>query len=124
MGALVNYEYSEFHGLLPPPKVLAEYDQVVKGLAERIVSWPEAEFKHRRKMDVCAIRRSWAGFWAALAIALLFGCGSIWLGLAGHEAVASILGSINIVGVVTTFLVAGRLPRAREAKDDEDRQDI
>src|SRR5262249_59414898 len=38
-------------GPLPPPQILAGYDEVLPGSAERIIAMAEADSKHQRDMD-------------------------------------------------------------------------
>jgi uncharacterized membrane protein len=42
---------SEFSGPLPPPAILAQYDRVVPGAAERIITMAEEQSRHRRPME-------------------------------------------------------------------------
>lgn len=44
-------ERHEFSGPLPPPEVLARYNDALPGGAERIVALAEQQAKHRRKME-------------------------------------------------------------------------
>lgn len=39
---------------LLPPNVLKEYDTVVPGLAEKLISWTEQESQHRRNIEIQA----------------------------------------------------------------------
>jgi uncharacterized membrane protein len=40
-----------FSGPLPPPDVLAEYNEAFQGAAERIVTMAESQLKHRQEME-------------------------------------------------------------------------
>lgn len=61
---------AEFQGPLPPPQVLAQYNEVVPGLAERVVQMAESQSRHRQELErqvvaanVAAEKRaSWFGF--------------------------------------------------------------
>ena len=44
-----------FTGPLPPPQILAQYEQVTPGLAERIMRLTEEQQAHRIKMESCVI---------------------------------------------------------------------
>ena len=46
---LVAQVRHEFSGPLPPPDLLAQYDQVMPGLAQKIVSQFESETNHRHQ---------------------------------------------------------------------------
>jgi uncharacterized membrane protein len=63
-----------FQGPLPPPSMLAEYEQTLPGCAERIVAMVEAEGNHRRDCELqviqAGIRLSHIGQVMALLIAM------------------------------------------------------
>lgn len=43
--------YEAFHGPLPHPGVLAQYDKAMPGLSEKLVLWAEDETRHRRDIE-------------------------------------------------------------------------
>jgi len=47
----LRVQKSSFSGPLPHPQILAEYDQVLAGSAERIVRMSEKEQDHQHKID-------------------------------------------------------------------------
>lgn len=49
--ALERVEVAQFSGPLPPPGVLANYDQVIPGAAERIFRMAESEQENRHRKD-------------------------------------------------------------------------
>lgn len=70
-----------FQGPLPPPAMLAEYDQALPGCAERIVKMVEAEGEHRRDCERRMVR---AGVRLShIGQAMAFGIAMCTLGLAG-----------------------------------------
>ena len=44
-------KYESFKGPLPPPHLLAKYDQIQKGLADRIISMAERQSAHRQELE-------------------------------------------------------------------------
>lgn len=44
-------EASSFQGPLPPPRILHDYDQIVPGSAERIISLWENQVQHRQDLE-------------------------------------------------------------------------
>jgi uncharacterized membrane protein len=48
-----------FSGPLPPPEILAQYNEIVPGAAERILKMAEEQSAHRRGLEDKTIRRNW-----------------------------------------------------------------
>ena len=108
-----------FQGPLPPPQALAQYEAVLPGCAERIVSMAEAQAAHRRALESRVIRGNLAterrGQVAAFAIALVTIIGGVWLIDQGKDAggLTAILGAL--AGLVGVF-VYGRRKDAEERR--------
>jgi len=49
--ALQKVEATSFAGPLPPPQILIQYDQIVPGCAERIISQWEGQSRHRQELE-------------------------------------------------------------------------
>ena len=64
----VSYEH---RGPLPAPQTLREYEQILPGVADRIVSQAERQSAHRMELERTVVtsegRRSWAG-WASATL--------------------------------------------------------
>ncbi|WP_407472221.1 DUF2335 domain-containing protein [Xanthomonas campestris] len=103
---------SRWEGPLPPPKLLAEFNELQPGLAGRIVQWAEEEGAHNRKIETRSL--NWAiatriigqVFAAGLAIGCLYA--SYHLAMAGHEVVATTLGGGTLTTIVFAFLSSKR----------------
>lgn len=50
----VSQQYS-FSGPLPPPEILAKYNEALPGLGERIISMAEQQAKHRQNIEKTVI---------------------------------------------------------------------
>lgn len=90
---------------LPPPAQLAQYDNVLPGLAERIVSLTENEVAHRHWLDRAFVRYRFFGQWASVIIALAaIGAGAylVSTGQNGYGFAAIISA---VVALVAVFLV-------------------
>lgn len=98
-----------FSGPLPPPKVLAGYDKIVDGAAERILAMAEKEQNHRHGMDRSAIEgeisKDKRGQRYGFAIAIFFGIAALILGLTGQPWLGGILGTVDLVALVTVFVL-------------------
>lgn len=90
---------------LPPPPLLQQYDEVLPGLAERIISLAEREQTHRHFLDRSWVRYRVTGQWAAVALAVAALGAGVFLVHEGHSGYgfAAILSSI--VSLVAVFLV-------------------
>jgi uncharacterized membrane protein len=48
---VMHAQFEMIRSPLLPPKILKEYDEVVPGLATKLVEWTEQESQHRRKLE-------------------------------------------------------------------------
>ena len=117
-------EVIESHrGWLPPPGMLAEYERVLPGLAERIVAMPEREQAHRHDYVATEsdrqfkIRRRGQDY-ALVGMVLILSFALI-LALSGETewAVKLVIGTL--VGIVGIF-VTGKWFDAKAASEDEE----
>jgi uncharacterized membrane protein len=137
---LLHLSYS-FSGPLPPPQMLAGYERVQPGLAERLVSMTEREqaFRHtaEQKMIDNDVARSRNGQWFAFIIAVLLALIAGGLIYTDHDMAGAFLGTVDIVGLVAVFITGKLTSRSEEiekarilaqvgrhaARDDEDEDD-
>lgn len=115
----VRQELSFYKGPLPPPAMLKQYEEVLPGLAERIVKSFEAEGPHRRAMEEREMRQlekttearikvMMRGQWIALAIAIGWLLVVVSLALIGLKWPSALLGSMQLIGFVLYFLFGQR----------------
>ncbi len=81
--SIAVHEERHFSGPLPPPEILAEYNDVVKGSAEIIINQFIEQGNHRRKLEEYVIkndvkRANW-GLAAGFIIALTTIIGSLYI---------------------------------------------
>lgn len=106
-------------GPLPDPEILAHYNQIVSGAAERILSMAERDAQHLQsveKMRISAIfheRRLGQIFGFAIAVIALGS--SVFLAYTGHDTPASVIGGATLVSLVSIFVV-GRLIKPTKQK--------
>ncbi len=102
------YRQESFTGPLPHPKILALYEEIVPGSADRIISMAENQANHRTKFENTSLaidgKLAERGQIFAFIIAVICIISTIALALSGHDTVAGVLGGTTIVGLVTTFL--------------------
>jgi uncharacterized membrane protein len=99
-------------GPIPPPQILAGYDEILPGSAERIIAMAEADAEHQRAMDraifeaTSSERRRGQNYAAFIAvIAFVTALVSLYL---GSPATASVIGGATVVGLVTVFVTGRR----------------
>ncbi len=101
-------EAESFKGPLPPPSLFGNYEEILPGSAERILTLAEKEQSHRQNWEMDALtaqksdvrRGQWMGFglgMTALIVALL--CAYF-----GFPIVAAASISTVLAGIITAFL--------------------
>ncbi len=108
----VVHHHEQWTGPLPSPQQLQQFDEIVPGTAERIIRMAEQEGENSRQLQRDALRETVAaqrrGQYLAAVIALSGMGASVWLALAGHDTVASILGGATLATIVVAFLQSVR----------------
>ena len=108
----------EFSGPIPPPNIIAGYENVVPGAADRIIKMAEQQSSHRQSMELletkAEIRDSLLGiiFAFGLGIGCLIACiiTVIMVPAAAGAICGSILGVTGIGSIVAAFLKNTRPP--------------
>jgi len=108
--SIKSFEYAEMHqGPLPSPKTLKAYGEIVEGGAERIMKSSEEQAEHRRRIERKVVNgqvnQSLVGQIMGFVIALLFLYAGFRLIMDGHEIYGTIISSIDIVGLVSVFVI-------------------
>jgi uncharacterized membrane protein len=122
---VVSATTSSFAGPLPAPEILGGYEEVLPGLADRVVRMAEKEqhFRHEsgrevgRSIEMAARSNESArtrGQWFGLVVALAGISGAVALGVADKQTAASVLGGTTLLSLVSTFIV-GQQSRQRQA---------
>lgn len=115
----VGMQIKTHSGPLPPAEVLQEYNQLIPNGAERIMRMAEKQQDHRMDLENRVVnsqlkessRGQWMGYTLALA-----GLGTAILStIYGHEVAATIIGSIDMVGLVYLF-VNGKTQQRKDLK--------
>ena len=112
------------HSPLPPPELLAQYEQDHPGTTDIFIQWINDETEYRRsteerdqahlhKMEVRQGQRSTLGLAFGFIVALSGMGTATWLGLQGHDAVAGVIGALDLVGLAGLF-VYGSTQRAKQ----------
>ena len=106
-----------FSGPLPHPELLRNYNEIIPGAAERILSMAEAEAAQQHNMErlalQCASSEARLGQWFGLIIGICAFITVIIAVILGAEKTAMVVGGTTVVGLVTVF-VAGHKPQPNE----------
>lgn len=96
-----------YQGPVPSPDMLREYEQVLPGLAERLVQLTEKEQKHRHGSDHTAYTLAIRGQSMAFAVVVIIILAAVYFGATGNPVLAGILVGIDLAALVTAF-IAGK----------------
>ncbi len=113
-----------FQGPIPPPELLAGYDQIVPGAAERIISLAENETSHRHMMEQKALDAEIAGLKSeagdtrigqvfGLIIGLTTVIAGTYAATNGAPITGGVIGTSGVAGLVSAFIV-GRKGRPND----------
>lgn len=101
-------EAASFSGPLPPPSMYGEYDRVLPGSADRILSMAEKEQSHRISTEnealAASVKDSKLGQYFGFALATLCLGGGVYLAINGHTVVPVVLVCASAIGLVNRFL--------------------
>lgn len=114
----------EFSGPLPHPDILAGYERVHKGCADRLIKMAEQEAEHRRLQEALIVQagieadraraaEAKRGQLCALTIAIAALFIGAWTANAGHDVAAGFLGVSGVGGIVTTFIIGRSHPKPK-----------
>lgn len=120
-GPTFEVRAAHFSGPLPPPALLRQYDELLPGCADRILSMVESNSRHRQALEAkvvdatckVATRGQVLGFALAFTVIVL-GAGLIH---SGHET----QGFAMIVGTATSLIGAFMWGRLRQEKARRDK---
>ena len=113
---------ASYRGPLPPASELLRYDEVLPGLAERIISSWESETLHRRSLEQqdasVATKLLLRGQLLAASLATLFFGGSVYLMSTGRGVAGMAVVIAEIVALVAVFVIG----RGRDAPQQAGRE--
>ena len=121
---IIQQVATSFEGPLPPPQMLAEYDQLIPQGAERLMKLLEGQTRHRHEQESRIVKAQTnlpaRGQIIGTVLCIFFGAIGWHLSINGHDAVAGLLFGTTIIGLVTVF-VLGRAPQVRTANSSSPR---
>ncbi len=104
--------YAEMYsGPLPPPRMLAQYQEIIPDAANRIIIMAETQQKHRHEMESALlfgdITRSDRGLLFGFILFAMLGGGSILLLSLGKDMQGYALLGTTVVGGIVNFIRVG-----------------
>jgi len=119
----IKHQSSSFSGPLPPPEMLKEYNEVLPGMANRILAMAENQSVHRLEIEKKGVANeitlSQRGQWCAFAFAILALISGTVLVAMGHAAAGGVITGVPFASIVSAFLYSTyqkRKERADRAK--------
>ena len=113
----ISHVEEHFSGPLPHPAILAQYEEILPGSADRIVTSAESQMNHRQSLEKAVItannRRETSALVIAGILALVISVGSLALIFTGK----SVEGLSTII--VETVILAGVFLRAQKSGQEE-----
>lgn len=101
-------EQHAFSGPLPHPEILAKYNEITPGFAERIISMAEKEQNHQHECDKILISEDTKlpkrGQWFGLFSIIIIGGIAITLAYLKSHTAAGIFGGVSLVGIIGAFM--------------------
>jgi len=133
----ISVESHQFYvGPLPPPQLLAEYEEILPGLAQAIVdtAQKEQDFRHKtthyeqeteRKFYRQAAIKTYLGQIGAFVISMTTLGGSFWVINSGHSA-AGIAGIVTALTILAAVFIVGKRSASNEepASDDSNQKKL
>jgi uncharacterized membrane protein len=121
IGDLVLETSLSFSGPLPPPEILARYDDALPGCVDRILRMTEEQGKHDRSMQQRALQYTYyervIGQLFGLIIGLVaIGCGTYAI-VNGAQIAGTIIAGVGLAGLVSVFVV-GRKTQDEQPEDE------
>lgn len=115
----------EFNGPIPPPEILAQYDNIMPGLGQKIIDQFLSETAHRHDVEsrTVEINKSIAessmlerkhGQRYGFATFILMLLAIVYLAMNGHDNVAMVLGGTTMAAVIGLFLVRRQETKAKK----------
>ena len=122
---LFHSEYSEyFSGPLPSPRMMKEYERILPGMPNRIVTMAEEQQRHRisleRKTIQKQIGQSGVGQIFAFVLGLALISFSVYCIYKGFDYVAGIVMSLTIISVIGLF-ITGKYFIKKDLKEKQSR---
>lgn len=120
-GHVARFEH--FSGPLPPPSILAKYDEIVPGAANRIILKFEAQTEHRMTLEKSVVKtgniKELVGLVLAFVVAMTAIVGGIVTAIMGTPFLGGSLSFAGLAVLVGAFLLRNRR-RTNDSSSDKE----
>jgi len=121
-------QHSSFSGPIPPPELLAQYDQIIPDGANRLLIMAEKQSNHRQHLEKWAIIGgtilSYFGVACACVIALIVSYYGYQLINHGYAISGTIFSGVGLVGLVAAFIYGTRSRREERLRRDQQNREL
>lgn len=111
------HRFKQHSGPLPDSETLAEYENVVHGSADRIITIFEEQARHRMELEKKVVGRQTFQSGAGQIFAFLLGIGAlaggVWCIIQNHDAAGTAIVGGGMISLALAFL------KAKNAQEDE-----
>ena len=118
----VSAQYS-FSGPLPPPELLAKYNDVIPNGAERIMQMAEKQQVHRHDLEKTVVtgnvKSESRGQWMGLAISVIVLGLGFYLAVTGKQIAGSIFVGADLSALAGVFVYGKHVQRKELAQKSE-----
>jgi len=105
-------QFASYSGPIAHPALVREYEAILPGAAERILTMAEAEGNHRRQQESkvinCEVKCKATGLWLGFVIGLVAVAGSCAVAIFSSPAAGAALGIGSIASLVGVFVYGSR----------------
>lgn len=112
---------ASYSGPIPPPSMLASYNEILPGAADRILKMAEDQSKHRQDIEKKVIDNdiltSRLGVVFGFLIAISFLIAAVIGALSGHPVFGGLLGTGGLTGLVSVFIYGTKSKRDEREKN-------
>jgi uncharacterized membrane protein len=124
LNQIIQFSQQSFSGPLPAPEHLREYEEIVPGLANRLVVAWEKQSDHRQGLETTVVhgnvRAQTRGAYLGFIIALVLVSAGVWLIRDGFVVPGTTIATTTAVSLAGVFVYGRREQRSeREAKRQE-----
>ncbi len=120
-------QFEAHAGPLPHPELSAAYERVLPGAADRIITMAERQQTHRHELESVAINggsaRARQGLAAGFVVTLAFLLASVWLVSTGHDVGGGVIGTVDLVALVSIFVIGQKSQSDERARKRKERRE-
>lgn len=115
---------TSYRGPLPPPELFIQYEQILPGAADRILTMAEKQSQHRQTKELIQVksesRDSLLGIICALIIGLSVIAGGVCIAIIGKQPwPGAAFGATSIAGLVGVFIY-GTQSNKRQSQNEKE----